>query len=293
MGGTSYSTEARETRAVTRGYATKDRDEIFEQRSIHETMNPVGVMLRECRDSEAHPEAVPIILGLDVTSSMGIFPHELIKGGLPKLMSGLIRTGLTHASLCFAAVTDHLSGNRAPLQIGQFESGDAELDMWLERTWLEGGGGGQNHESYMLVWLFALHVVQTDAWEKRGKKGFIITIGDERNHPDVTHRRLVEVFGREMADRMCPNGDRITSQEILRAARERWHVYHITYDHGNYGNHGFWQGQLGDCALRITDHVVVPEVIAQTILDHPETDATYDPSLFHSDEHVGGAPMEV
>jgi hypothetical protein len=293
MGNTSYSTETRATRSVARGYETKSAAEIFTQREIHPTMSPIGVTLRECRDSVAHPNTVPIILGLDVTASMGHIPHELIKSGLPTLMSGLIRTGLVDASLCFVAVTDHLSTNRAPFQLGQFESGDAELDMWLERTWLEGGGGGQDMESYMLAWLFALHVVETDAWTNRQKKGFLITVGDERNHPDITFRRCAEIFGPELANRMVPNHDRISSMEILNAVREKWHVFHISCRHGALDSHGFWAGIMGDNARETRDHTLVPEIIAQMVLDHPDTDATYDPLLFHSTAPVGDRQMEV
>lgn len=44
-------------------------------------MNIVG-KIRECRDSEEHPESLPIIIALDVTGSMGMVPHSLITGGL-------------------------------------------------------------------------------------------------------------------------------------------------------------------------------------------------------------------
>jgi hypothetical protein len=286
MGTTSYSTETRTVRAAAAGYDTKSAAEIFTQREIHETMNPLGVTLREARDSEAHPSTVPIVLGLDVTASMGHIPHALIKSGLPTLMSGLIRTGLLDATLCFVAVTDHLAANRAPFQMSQFESGDAELDMWLERTWLEGGGGGQDMESYMLAWLFALHIVQTDAWDKRRKKGFLITIGDERNHPDIIHRRLVEIFGPETATLMCPNGDRISSMDILRAVQERWNVFHISVRHDGMDNHAYWAGLLGNNAREVRDPNQVPATVAQIILDHPEVDGAFDPQLFHGDPVV-------
>lgn len=70
MGGTSYSTENRSFRAASAGYFTSSPDEIFKQNKkkvIHESMNPVGVTIREARDSDVHPNSIPIILALDLT----------------------------------------------------------------------------------------------------------------------------------------------------------------------------------------------------------------------------------
>ena len=89
--------DARFDRARKMGYASKSAGEIFTQnakRKAHESMNPNGITFREARDSEVHPNTVPIFLGLDVTGSMGHIPHELIKDGLPKLMGGIIQGGV-------------------------------------------------------------------------------------------------------------------------------------------------------------------------------------------------------
>src|SRR3972149_10705788 len=171
MGGGSYNLSSRSVRSKSFGYMDKSRDEIFTQskeKKIHESMNPKGVSLRECCDSEAHPDATAIQLYMDVTGSMGHIPHELIKEGLPTLMGALIQNGVPDASLMFGAIGDH-ECDRFPLQIGQFESGDAELDMWLTRSYLEGGGGGNTGESYLLAWYFAANHIKTDAFDKRGK----------------------------------------------------------------------------------------------------------------------------
>jgi len=144
MGYSGYSTSDRSFRATTAGYSTKSVNEIFTQnaeRKMHKDMDPKGVSVRESFDSVEHPNTVPIQLYLDVTGSMGYIPHEMIKDGLPTLMGTLIQNGVSDASLMFGAIGDH-EHDRCPLQIGQFESGDAELDMWLTRTYLEGGGGG-------------------------------------------------------------------------------------------------------------------------------------------------------
>ena len=50
----------------------------FVARRIDEAMNPKNVV-RECCDSEEHPNTIPIILALDVTGSMGSTAIEVQK----------------------------------------------------------------------------------------------------------------------------------------------------------------------------------------------------------------------
>lgn len=143
MGYTSYCADVREVRASSLCYASAPVDVTFKQqreRKIHDSMSPQGIVVRECRDSDVHPNTIPIILTLDVTGSMGAIPRQLIADGLPTMMGTLIQNGVPDASLMFMAIGDH-ECDRFPLQVGQFESGDEELDMWLTRTYLEGGGG--------------------------------------------------------------------------------------------------------------------------------------------------------
>ena len=52
--------------------------EMFKQRKIAPELNPKNVM-RECRDSDEHPNTVPVILSLDVTGSMGMSAVEVAK----------------------------------------------------------------------------------------------------------------------------------------------------------------------------------------------------------------------
>jgi hypothetical protein len=145
MGSSVYDSSSRAIRADKAGYATKSKEEIF-AKSIHETLDSRKVVFRECRDSNIHPEAIPVIIALDVTGSMGRIPHNLIKTGLPHIMQSLIDSGIEHCSVCFIAVGDHIS-DKFPMQIAQFESGDLELDTHLQRTFLEGNGGGNGGNS--------------------------------------------------------------------------------------------------------------------------------------------------
>ncbi len=263
MGGTRYDFGARESRAKKVGYASKSAGEIFTQNALrvaHESMNPNGVIVREARDSEVHPNTVPIILGLDVTGSMGHIPHELIKEGLPKLMGGIIQGGVPDPALLFLGIGDH-ECDRYPFQVGQFESGDEELDMWLTRTYIEGGGGGNAGESYLLAWYFAAFHTKTDAFEKRGQKGLLFTVGDEPGLKTLPASAIKEIMGQGQQT--------YTHLELLAEAQKRYDVYHISVLHSGQAINADveWKELLGQNCLSIEDHREIPNVIKKIICD--------------------------
>lgn len=261
MGSTRYDIDAREDRARRVGYASKSANEIFTQnakRMAHESMNPRGISYREARDSDVHPNSLPIILGLDVTGSMGHIPHELIKEGLPKLMGGIIQGGVPDPALLFLGIGDHECDNY-PLQVGQFESGDQELDMWLTRTYIESGGGGNAGESYLLAWYFAAFHTRTDAYEKRGQKGLLFTIGDEPCLRTLPASAIREIMG--------TGQQTYTHLELLEEARKRYNVYHISVLHSEQAREANlgWKDLLGQNCLSISDHREIPTLIKDVI----------------------------
>lgn len=250
------------------GYTTKGRDEIFTQnveRKMHDLMNPSGVSFRESCDSEAHPLTTPIQLYLDVTGSMGHIPHEMIKSGLPTLMGTLIQNGVSDASLMFGAIGDH-ECDSCPLQVAQFESGDAELDMWLTRTYIEGRGGGNAGESYLLAYYFASHHVKTDAFDKRKKKGFVFTIGDE---PCLKTLPLSSV--REIMGNTAVGQSSYSREELLASAQEKNYVYHIHINHQGRSCDASWKQMLGENLIEISDYTNVSKVISDIILSNEQT----------------------
>ena len=269
MGTSSYCFAARDVRATSMGYATKAVSEVFTQqneRVIHESMEPSKVVIRECRDSVNHPHTVPIILAMDVTGSMGAIPHHLIKEGLPKLVSKIVEAGVPDLAILFLAVGDYVY-DRHPLQVGQFESGDEELDMWLTRTYIEGGGGGNGCESYNLAWDFANRMVVTDAWEKRKEKGFIFTFGDEP---------VANSIPASVIKKLYPNveiSDTVTNAKLLEEVREKWHVFHIHIQHNRYDTVQ-WTELLGQNLIVTPDYRDIPDIVAKTVLDNVSVRAT-------------------
>jgi hypothetical protein len=259
MGGALYNSVSRSVRTTV--YQAKSVDQIFEQNSvqkIHPSMDPKGLKFRECRDSEVHPQALPIIIALDVTGSMGKIPYQLIQQGLPTLMSNLVEHGVPHAAVCFIAVGDHKS-DRAPLQCAQFESGDAELDMFLERTWLEGNGGGNSGESYSIAYYFAAKHTVSDAWEKRKYKGYLFTIGDEAIHSSIPASALKEIFG---ADEQV--SETMNTDELLSQAKEKYNCFHIALSDDGKKT---WKDLLGENYMPLTDYTKIPNMIAAKVVE--------------------------
>ena len=263
MGWGYYSVDDRAARAASVGYGTKSAREIFTQRAINNAMNPHGVRLRESRDSAEHPNSVAIVLALDVTGSMGSIPHHLVKEGLPTIMGRIIQSGTSDPQLLFLAVGDHECDN-SPLQVGQFESSDELLDKWLTDVYLEGGGGGNAGESYLLAWYFAGFHTSIDCYEKRTQKGFLFTIGDEPTLPYILDQSLRRIMGD--GQHQTYNAD-----QLLDRARERYHVYHLHIRETGAGSMQAtmdgWKQLMGDHLLILERHeevsTVIPEIIAR------------------------------
>jgi hypothetical protein len=283
MGGGFYSEEERYSRATDAGYYTSSRDDIFtqnKQREIHSSMNPTQAHIREARDSDDHPESVPIIVGLDFTGSMGHIPHHLIKDGLPTLMGGIIQNGVPDAQLLFLGIGDH-EVDDAPLQVGQFEASDELIDQWLTRSWLEGGGGGNDGESYLLAWYFAAKHTFTDSFEKRNKKGYLFTIGDEPSLRILPSRAINKVMG--LNDQVS-YGDR----ELLEMAQEKYHVYHIHMGPRDdwRGSWTYWNNLLGENCIQVSRDADVATIIKNKIveLENSEVGSTNVTSDDNSEE---------
>lgn len=264
MGYDSYDSQRRSTRAVKMSYATKSREEIFTKRSIETAMDPRGLGIRESRDSDEHPTSLAIIIALDETGSMGSVPHHLVKEGLPHIMEGIMEGGEKHPQVLFLGIGDHKC-DQAPLQVSQFESSDELLDKWLTEIYLEGHGGGNNGESYLLAHYVAARHTSIDCWEKRKIKGLLFTIGDESPHLSISHHSLRKIFGDSSEYADC------TAQKLLEEAEEMYDVYHIhVRDTGSQGmlqqNIDNWRRLIGDDRLIIVDrHMDVARHIAATV----------------------------
>lgn len=262
MGYTHWSDDAYRHLAGARSHASVD--DIFTNNlkgAASDKMLPKDVIFRESRDSDTHPESLSIAVFLDVTGSMGRIPEILVREKLGALMNTLIDHGIAHPQILFGAVGDQFS-DRFPLQVGQFESGTTELDMWLTDIFIEGGGGGQHMESYLLAWLFCGRHTSIDCFEKRGQKGFLFTIGDEASWNKLDRDRMKALMGYSQADD-------VSDKQLLEEASRSYHVYHIHVNEASYKNSplvlNYWRDLLGERLIILDDYNAIAETIASTV----------------------------
>lgn len=69
------------------------------------------------------------------------------------------------------------------------------LERIFTKIYFEKGGGGNDCESYTLPWWFAAMHTKCDNYIKRGKKGFLFTIGDECPPEDLSSYEIERVLG--------------------------------------------------------------------------------------------------
>ena len=187
-------------------------------RTVHDDLDPLGVAVRESRDSAEHPDTLAVAVLFDVTGSMGGVPRTL-QTKLPDLLGLLLRKGYaTDPQILFGAIGD-ATCDRAPLQVGQFES-DNRMDEHLGKILLEGGGGGQKSESYELAMYFMARHTAIDCFEKRGRRGYLFIIGDELPYPKVKRREVGKVVG----DRLRQD---IPTRDLVAELSAGYDVYYI------------------------------------------------------------------
>lgn len=267
MGSGSWSPTTYHARATERATTGKDAFD-YSKKAVssghlkpHQTLDPQGLRLRESRDSEEHPNSNAIIIGLDVTGSMG----KVVRGihaDLPRLHELLLgHRYIPDPQIMFAAVGD-ATCDTVPLQVGQFES-DNRMDQHLENMVLEGGGGGQNTESYEIMLYLAARHTAIDCFEKRQRKGYLFMIGDEHAYPAVSAQEINKLIGPELqAD--------VPLDEVIAEVRERYHLYFVIPGGASHGADKklfeFWGEHVGpQSIIKLESPEDTSECIGMTI----------------------------
>lgn len=240
----------------------KTADRIFTSRGMKDAYDPAKIRTRESRDSVINPNSTPIIIGSDVTASMNEVARILIQETINTVCTGIYtHNPVPDPHIMIMAIGD-VESDTAPLQMTEFESSIVLADQTKE-LYIEQGGGGNGGESYSLAHVAAHLKTSTDSFEKRGRKGFIFTIGDEKNHKLISKDQLTRTFG-------MPFESDLTAQECLDMALERYEVFHIVLTgegdaRSDPGVLKHWQDFMGQRVLPLSDYTKLGEVIVSTM----------------------------
>ena len=237
--------------------------ENFQSRSKDHRFDPKKIAIRESRDSDVNPCSTAIILGLDVTGSMGMIAQNIAQKGLGTFVEGILdRNIVSNPHVMIMAIGDVIF-DEAPLQVTQFEA-DIRIAEQLKDLFIEGHGGGNDSESYHLPWYFASLKTSTDCFEKRGKKGYLFTIGDELVPPTLTKTHIGSVLD--------SSGEKdYTADELFAMASETYEVFHVIVEQGNYAKRCLpqvkanWRELMGHRAILLNDYTHVADVLLATI----------------------------
>ena len=240
---------------ITSARSTRD---IYKTSRVKDGYLPKNKVRESC-DSDEHPNSTPIILGLDVTGSMSHLLSTMAKKLGVAMEEIYKRDVATDPQVLFSAIDDYVTSDSECIQVTQFESDIRIAKQMKELKFIERGGGNR-WESYALLWYFAARHTKCDAVRK-GRKGIIITMGDDGLQQVLSKQEVRDVFGDNLQDD-------ITIKELLSEINRDWEVFHLSIEDGysyNIRVKEEWDEALGDHSIIVTDVEKIPEIIVSIL----------------------------
>ena len=273
----SYATSTGKTYDSIRMCCTDSvsASQMFKQDRIHKALDIKG-KIRECCDNDEHPNTVPVILALDVTGSMGNAAVTVAQS-LSRIMTDIM-TKAKDVEFSIMAIGD-IEYDDAPVQMSQFES-DVRIAEAIDNIYFEHGGGGNFYESYTLAWYTGLRHAKLDCWN-RGKKGIIITLGDEPLNPVLRREGWKTTLNECLGDNLQ---DDIGTSDLYKEVIQKYDVYHISvnekeccYSRNNIDNSvdKSFKNIIGADHYFVASLNQLPGTISKIIIDRANSSDTY------------------
>lgn len=222
MGGGSWTSDSYKSYSCSVGKTLDSRGfissgQVWTARAMNKGLDPKNV-IRECVNTKEHPNTIPVILALDVTGSMGDACRRTAES-LGVIMKSLYNR-YKDIEIMAMGIGD-VEYDDCPIQATQFES-DVRIAEQMDKIYMEHGGGGNTYESYSAAWQFGIKQCKLDCW-KQGRKGIIITMGDEPLNPTLERHGLNEATGQN-------NQDNVDTNALYNEAIKKFDIYHIAVD---------------------------------------------------------------
>jgi hypothetical protein len=211
MGGDYYDGRDVVTTTSSSGYSAQSAQAVGQTTKIHSSLDP-----HRWTDENLQCESLnPIIFALDVTGSMGDWT-KIIYDKMPMFYGQIMmQKYLTDPAISFCAIGD-VTCDEAPLQVTEFGQGKA-IDQLISKMYLEGGGGGNKHESYDLAANFYSSRVDLLNCEIP----FFFVTGDEGFWENESAQQIQKIFGQGIKEKT------ISSTEVWKKLLTQYNVFHI------------------------------------------------------------------
>eukprot|EP00759_Apiculatamorpha_spiralis_P030847 PhF_6_TR32415/c0_g1_i1/m.48097 len=208
MGGDDYERDV--TPATTGATYSSTSDQIFNRQIVIDpTCNALNRQVHTFTQS-------PVVVALDVTGSMGDFPR-VVFDKLP-MFYGNSKKYVPDPSIAFCAIGD-VDHDKAPFQLTDFAAKGSDIDNWISKLYIE-GGGGDPPESYEYV---PLYFGQVTEHKVSTNKGFMFITGDEcmkSDSPEKIRTKCRELFGFE------PVGS-LTNKDIFDRCLKKFYIFYL------------------------------------------------------------------
>ena len=194
MGGASYDRDVYSSSSAgawSGNFGSDASKRAFRGTTLDESMFPYGRTLKgNCR--------VPILVMLDVTGSNIDFAR-IVYDKMPMFYGQIEQQNyLDDFEIAVCAVGDAYT-DKYPLQIPEFGKG-IEIDSWLTKLVLEGGGGGQRRESYEL----AAYYLAKHFEFREDAEPIVFFIADESPYPQVSDSQVRKYIADEPVEDQKP-----------------------------------------------------------------------------------------
>ena len=249
-----------------------------------------NIGMRRSRPSASGDSQASMAVFFDVTGSMSDIPLQFVNGTMLTLTREIANRGsIPYPEIMFGAIGD-VEYDRYPLQATEFNT-DIEAAHQLRQLCLEGGGGSNYSESYPAAWIFAARKTMPGSL-KYGRKGILITMGDEEYPDGISGANLLTYLGigngageatqaasavssytpsyasSSGRDRSKRDAGFITTEQMLEEVQAKYEVFHLFLKSDNYpATYKKWQGLLDDRVIPVkaADMDKVAEIIVSII----------------------------
>jgi len=248
MGGSYYDREVEVSTGPT-GYSAAAQQVLTQNSALHKSLDPKRFSTDKLVSTHKHP----IVFALDVTGSMGDWP-KIIYDKMPMFYGQIMMLGyLSDPSISFCAIGD-ATCDKAPLQVTEFGQGK-EIDQLIAKMYLEGGGGGNDYESYELsAYFYAFHTELQNT-----ELPFFFVTGDEHFGSTIYLKEIQNVMG------ATPQQFPATGKEVWQQLKKKFEVFHV-HRTGRTEVYNKWCDAIGkERVLQVTTPKAVIDVILGAI----------------------------